>query len=135
MVVGGVGYFLAALLGSLRTGRGPSNWPYLCLALFRDSFWMYREVKGNKNPSFDDCRSAPLWPCLRAPPRILYFCFCWLGLMGAVSFTAAITSSMLHRRGFLASLARRHLLYMPIDWLIDAPVVQSIAPIMIRDDY
>lgn len=64
------------------------------------------------------------------------FCSCWLGLMGAVPFTAAVASGMLHRRGFLASLAaRRHLLYMPIDWLIDALVVQSITPVMIRDDY
>jgi len=63
------------------------------------------------------------------------FCSCWLGLMGAMPFTAAVASGMLHRRGFLASLARRHLLHRPIDWPIDVQVVQSISPVMIRYDY
>jgi hypothetical protein len=97
---------------------------------------MYREVEGNKNFGFDDCRRAPV----SGRPHV--FCSCWLGLMGAVPFTAAVASGMLHRRGFLASLAaRRHLPSlvhaMPIDWLIDALVVQlqSITPVMIRDDY
>ena len=63
------------------------------------------------------------------------FCSCWLGLMGALPSTAAVASGMLHRRGFLASLARRHLLHRPIDWPIDAPVVQSISSVMICYDY
>ena len=118
--------------GSLRPGRGLSNWPYLFLALFSDSFWMYRGVGGNKNPSFMIAaghRSGLVF----GRPHV--FCSCWLGLMGAMPFTAAVASGMLHRRGFLASLARRHLLHRPIDWPIDAPVVQSISPVMICYDY
>jgi hypothetical protein len=61
-----------------------------------------------------------------------------VGVDGSCAFTASVASGMLHRRGFLASLARRHLLYRPIDGLLIGrlmPVVQSISPAMIRDDY
>jgi hypothetical protein len=28
--------------------------------------------EGNKKHIFDDCRTAPVWPCVRGPPRILF---------------------------------------------------------------
>jgi hypothetical protein len=119
----GRGGWLCGILprgGSLRPSRGTSNWTYLFLALFPDSFWMYRDWEGNKKHIIDDCRTALVWPCVRGPPRIL---FLLVGVDGSCVFHCRRCEQLLHRRGFLASLARRHLLYKPIDWLIDAPVV------------